>query len=520
VKKSLFLIPLASIAVGAQLSAQQEPKPVRDAAATITAADVERRLRIIAHDSMGGRDTPSDGLNKTAQYVADEFRRFGLRPGGENGTYFQRYAIERRKFDAAASNVMAMGPGGHMQVGFPGQAWFVNGTAPATPVSAEAMVLGTLAAPAQIDRAAVQGKVVLLVADYTKAQPAGAQQLYRALREAGALAILRVSNRDSTQLGAISTRMAGGERVVVGGQAPAAPIIEVRDGFVAGMGIDLAAVRAGQADLRPVAGTSITITLKESVLESTTAPNTIGILEGSDPVLKNEYMVFSAHMDHIGTAGRGSGQCQAMGADSICNGADDDGSGTVGVLEVAEAFARRGVRPKRSMIFMTVSGEEKGLWGSSYFAEHPTVPLQNVVADFNVDMVGRNWEDTVVAIGRQHSDLGQVLDATAARHPEIGIVPVDDRWPEENFYSRSDHFNFARKGVPVLFFFTGVHEDYHKASDQVEKIGFSKEARILQLLFYTSYAVAQNPVRPQWTPESWDRIVEPAAKAARAGTSR
>jgi Zn-dependent M28 family amino/carboxypeptidase len=231
-------------------------------------------------------------------------------------------------------------------------------------------------------------------------------------------------------------------------------------------------------------------------------------------------MIFSAHMDHIGTAGKGSGQCQAIGADSICNGADDDGSGTTGVLEVAEAFAQRGVRPRRSMIFMTVSGEEKGLWGSEYFTNHPTVPLQNVVADFNVDMIGRNWEDTVVAIGRQHSNLGQVLDATAQRHPELHMTAIDDIWPQENFYSRSDHFNFARQGIPVLFFFTGVHGDYHRAGDEVQKIGFAKEARILQLLFYTSYAVAQNTERPQWNPESWDRIVTPAAKAARAAAGR
>ena len=519
-KKSFALISFASLALVATLNAQQEPKPVRDAAQTITAADVERRLRIIAHDSMGGRDTPSDGLNKTAQYVADEFRRMGLRPGGENGTYFQRYAIERRQFDGASSSVMAMGPGGHLQLGFPAQAWFVNGTAPAAPIDADAVVIGTLAAPTQIDRAAVQGKVVLLVMDYTKAQPATGAQVLRSLRDAGAAAILRISNRDSAQFAAMATRMTGQGRVVVGGQSASAPLIEVRDGFVAGMGIDLAAIRAGQSELRPVTGTRITIQLKETVLESTTAPNTIGILEGSDPVLKNEYMVFSAHMDHIGTAGKGSGQCQAMGADSICNGADDDGSGTVGVLEVAEAFAQRGVRPKRSMIFMTVSGEEKGLWGSAYFAEHPTVPLANVIADFNVDMVGRNWTDTVVAIGRQHSNLGQVLDATAARHTDLRMTPIDDIWPQENFYGRSDHFNFARKGVPVLFFFTGVHADYHKASDQVEKIDFDKESRILQLLFFTSYAVAQNPARPQWTQESWDRIVEPAAKAARAAASR
>lgn len=514
--KSIVLLVL----LAAPLAAQQEPKPVRDAAATITAADVERRLWIIANDSMGGRDTPSDGLNKTAQYVADEFRRLGLRPGGDSGSYIQRYAIERHRFNADASTVMAMGPGGHMQASLARDAWFSSGAAPAAPVTGDVVVVGSLLAPEQLTKADVQGKVVLFVMDYTKSQPATTNTLIGALRDAGALAILRVSNRDSTQFAQMVARMAGRERVVVGGQGTAAPVIEVKDAFVTGMGIDLAAIRGGQAQVRSAVGTQITVSISEQVLEQTTAPNTIGILEGSDPVLKREYMIFSAHMDHIGTAGKGSGQCQAIGADSICNGADDDGSGTTGVLEVAEAFAQRGVRPRRSMIFMTVSGEEKGLWGSAYFTDHPTVPLQNVVADFNVDMIGRNWEDTVVAIGRQHSNLGQVLDATAQRHPELHMTAIDDIWPQENFYSRSDHFNFARQGIPVLFFFTGVHSDYHRAGDEVQKIGFAKEARILQLLFYTSYAVAQNTERPQWNPESWDRIVTPAAKAARAAAGR
>ena len=514
-KKSLAILFL----LAAPLAAQQEPRPVRDAAATITAADVERRLRIIADDSMGGRDTPSRGLELTAQYVADEFRRFGLKPGGENGTYFQRYSIERRKFDAVTSQLMFHGTTSHAMASFQRDAIFTSGTAPAGTVEADLVALGTLAVPDQLDKAAVQGKIVLLVYDYTKSAPASAQVLVRALRDAGAVAIIRVSNRDSTQFTTMMNRAATIERSIVGGQ-PASPAnIEVRDALVNGLGLDLAAIRGGAAQLRPVPGAHAMLALKETVLESNTAPNTIGILEGSDPKLKAEYLVFSAHMDHIGTTGVNNSSCRAMGADSICNGADDDGSGTTGVLEVAEAFTRRGVRPKRSIIFMTVSGEEHGLWGSAYWATHPTVPIQSVVANFNVDMIGRNWEDTVVAIGRQHSNLGQVLDATAARHPELRMVPIDDRWPQENFYGRSDHYNFARQGIPVLFFFTGVHDQYHKADDTVDRIGFGKAARILQLLFYTSYAVAQDPARPQWTPESWDQIVLPSAKAARAGTT-
>ena len=513
-KKSLALLVL----LAAPVMAQQEPKPVRDAAATITPADIERRLWIIAHDSMGGRDTPSRGLDLTAQYVADEFRRFGLKPGGENGTYFQRYAIERRKLDVAASQLMLHGAASHAMASFQRDARYVGGSVPAGTVEAELVALGTLAAADQLDKAAVRGRIVLLVYDYTKAAPATLARLNGALEEAGALAVLRVSNRDSTQFATLLGRFSGRERTSIGGSSTSPTTIEIRDALVGGLGLDLAAIRGGDAQLRPVPGARAMLALKDVLLESTTAPNTIGILEGSDPTLRSEYLVFSAHMDHIGTAGRGASQCQAMGADSICNGADDDGSGTVGVLEVAEAFSRRGVRPKRSIIFMTVSGEEKGLWGSEYWASHPTVRIQDVVANFNVDMIGRNWEDTVVAIGRQHSNLGQVLDAAAARHPELRMVPIDDRWPSENFYGRSDHYNFARQGVPVLFFFTGVHAQYHKADDTVDRIGFDKMSRILQLLFYTSYSVAQDRARPQWTPESYDRIVLPAAKAARAMT--
>ena len=153
-------------------------------------------------------------------------------------------------------------------------------------------------------------------------------------------------------------------------------------------------------------------------------------------------------------------------ADSINNGADDDASGTVGVVELAEAFSRPGARPKRSILFLTVSGEEKGLWGSAYFSEHPTVPLDHVVADLNIDMIGRNWRDTIVAIGKEHSDLGATLErvergASRAAHDRRSTTSGR----EERFYFRSDHYNFARKGVPILFFFNGVHPDYHRPSD-------------------------------------------------------
>jgi hypothetical protein len=315
--------------LAAQNTAPAVPPAVLKAAETITKEDVARRVGIIADDSMLGRDTPSPGLEKTAQYIADQFKRFGLQPGGDNGTWFQRYPLPG---DAAA-----------------------------------------------------------------------------------------------------------------------------------------------------------------------TAPNTVGILEGSDPKLKDEYIVVSAHMDHVGIGG---------GADSINNGADDDGSGTTGVVELAEAFSQPGARPKRSLIFLTVSGEEKGLWGSAHFAAHPPVPIQQIVADLNLDMIGRNWKDTVVAIGKEHSDLGATLNRVNAAHPELGMTAIDDIWPEEQFYFRSDHYNFASRGVPILFFFTGVHEDYHQPSDTPDKIDAEKEARILRLVYYLGQELANAPDRPKWNEESYKQIVK------------
>ena len=176
-------------------------------------------------------------------------------------------------------------------------------------------------------------------------------------------------------------------------------------------GVDLDAVRADTAPVVSRAPRSRAAGDAQGLAccSRSRAPNTVGILEGSDPPLKNEYLVFSAHMDHIGIT---PGQ-----PDSINNGADDDGSGTAGVMELAEAFSRPGARPKRSIIFLTVSGEEKGLWGSGYFTEHPPVPIDQIVADLNIDMIGRNWPDTIVAIGKEHSDLGATLERVNARAP-------------------------------------------------------------------------------------------------------
>jgi len=303
---------------------------------TITSADVKRRVEIIADDSMGGRDTPSKGLEATARYIAAEFGRLGLAPRGDAGTFIQRYPI-------------------------PGE-------------------------------------------------------------------------------------------------------------------------RQGQTQR--------------------TAPNVVGMLEGSDPALKDEYIVLSAHMDHVGIGAPVNG-------DSIYNGADDDASGTAAVLELAEALSQPGARPKRSVLFLTVSGEEHGLWGSAWFSEHPATPMSQIVADLNIDMIGRNWKDTIVVIGKEHSDLGTTLNRVNRAHPELGMRAIDDIWPEENFYFRSDHYNFARKGVPVLFFFNGTHPDYHGPDDEPNRIDAEKESRIIRLVYLITQEVGNTAQRPAWNPASYKKIVRP-----------
>ena len=223
------------------------------------------------------------------------------------------------------------------------------------------------------------------------------------------------------------------------------------------------------------------------------AQNVIGILRGSDPALRDSYIVYSAHMDHVGV-----GRPNAQG-DSIYNGADDDASGTTAIIEIAQAFASLPERPKRSIAFVAVSGEELGLNGSQAFVSAGPIPAGQMIANINIDMIGRNSPDTLVAIGLNYSTIGDRAIAVARSNPELGLAVVNDPWPDERFFFRSDHYNFARAGVPAVFFFSGVHEDYHRPSDEPEKINADKAARIARLAFRLGYEIAQSTTAPAWT---------------------
>ena len=475
----------------------QTTQPAVQAARSITAVDIARRIGVIADDSMLGRDTPSRGLELTAEYVAAQFRRFGLQ------TSIQRYPITRRRLEPGQSRVVFSAPGREESASFTNAARFQAGVVPEHPIRSSAILVGGAQTTESVERLDVRNKVVLFVPP-ARPDAEALQQVLRVLFLTETKALIVLTDMDSAAFAASLPRRHP-ERTVIGSSSGRPAILQVQAAAVknalTAAGVDLGSVRNQSAPVaRDIPQLQVGIEMKETVTSSLTAPNTVGILEGSDARLKNEFVVYSAHMDHIGiTAGQG---------DSINNGADDDASGTVGVIELAEAFSQPGARPRRSLIFLTVSGEEKGLWGSAYFASNPPVPVKQMVAGINMDMIGRNWPDTIVAIGKEHSDLGATLNRVNAAHPELRMTAIDDRWPEERFYFRSDHYNFARKGVPILFFFNGVHEDYHEVTDSPEKINSEKEARILKLLFYLGQEIGNAAKRPEWNAESYKEIVE------------
>ena len=497
---------VAATAAGGACRTQPSPADLERSAATVLGSDVARRVGIIAHDSMLGRDTHSAGLDQTAEYIAGEFARLGLRPGGDTGSFLQRYPVTRRRLLPARSTlVFARAGRGVATLRFTRDAAFAQGEVPPAPLGGEVVLLGGGIDPERIPAAELADKVVLWLADWSPAGLAQLDAISASIVAAGPRAVVVVPNDSAVVAGARGAQEAlRTAREDPRGVLQFTAVLADQRAITAGAG-DAARLfaetrRRPETVARRLEGWTATLTLADTVVERRSAPNVVGILDGADRALRQEYLVFSAHMDHLGVA-------SGIPGDSIFNGADDDGSGTAGVLELAQAFTRPGARPRRSVIFLTVSGEEKGLWGSAWFTQHPPVAVARLVADLNLDMIGRGWADSVAAIGREHSDLGETLARVAARHPELRMTPVGDRWPAQKRFYRSDHYNFARQGVPILFFSTGYSPDYHLPSDSPEKVDGEKEARLLRLVFYLGEEVANAAARPQWRPESYRTIV-------------
>ena len=492
----------------AQAAAPAPDAAVRAAAETITPADVLARLEFIASDHMRGRDTPSRELEIVAGYLVNQYKLWGYQPAGENGTFYQWYPFPLRRIGASGTRLEVSGPRGAQTFQL-GRDFYARGGTAAT-VSGGLVFVGT-AQDAVMGEGTLRGRVAVAVlpGGFTREFRAERNRQLAAAERAGAAAIVHVLDPSWTADSIARYAASAGQPSRTLGDAMAYPqFLLTREAAArmfsaAGLNPTAQFAAAGRGRFRPVplAGVAVNAAIPVERLDEGRAPNVVAVLPGSDPQLRNEYIVLSAHMDHVGVG-------EPVNGDSIYNGADDDGSGTVGLLEVAQALAAlpEAQRPRRSVVFLHVSGEEKGLLGSEWYSEHPTLPLGQIVANINVDMIGRNNPDSVVVIGKDYSSLGGVANRIAAAHPELRLTLADDIWPEERFFFRSDHFNFARKEVPAIFFFSGVHEDYHRPSDHVEKIDLDKTARISRIIFYIVNDVANNPQRPQWDPRGLEEV--------------
>lgn len=496
----LALIALAPASVFAQQATFGQPD-------LIQSASLRAHLEFIASDELGGRDTPSLGLDIACLYIATQLKLYGVEPAGEDGTYFQTIQWSPGGVDTAKSKA-ALGAG---QLEY-GSDYYAS--LPAGTVSGGLVYVGRgMVNPAQgtdpYSGLNVKGKVVLaLQAGRT---PNGWTSAADAAAERGAAGIVYIPNT-LTQQGWQSAvdRAARPQGRRATSKLPSLVLSpKTVEALFAGESAAAADVlAAGDEGPEPFALTpakTISFTVAPDG-KATTAKNVVGIVRGSDPTLKAEMVAFGAHIDHVGTTDRDV-------PDRIYNGADDDGSGTVAILEIARAFAQ-GPKPKRSLLFVWHCGEEKGLVGSAYFTDNPTVPLDKIVTQLNIDMIGRSKapgdtnprnavltgpnEIYVVGSTKMSTDLQKASERVNQSYLKLKFnYKYDDPADTERIFFRSDHYNYARKGIPIIFYFDGVHEDYHQPGDEASKIDFTKLMNVTRTVYATGWEVANAPNRPK-----------------------
>ncbi|HEX2190203.1 MAG TPA: M28 family peptidase [Longimicrobiaceae bacterium] len=495
--------PPAQASAPQQAPAQAQGTAAEQAAATITPADILSRITFLASDAMRGRDTPSRELNIVAEALIDHHRRLGYEPAGENGTYHQWYPFPLRGLTASGARLVVTSSRGDQTLRL-GRDFFTRGGTTAD-VSGPLVYVGKGTREAFGAEGALRERIAVTALPGRWSSPWRVERNRQVseARRAGALALVHVLDATWTadSIAKYAEQAAEPFRTL-GGTVGFPEFFVTQDAarrmFTAGNVAFQAAwsqAESGEARQLPLSGVRVTAGAPFRDLDRAVAPNVVAVLRGSDPALRDEYVVVSAHMDHIGVSST------PVNGDSINNGADDDASGTAGLMEIAEALASMPTRPRRSVVFLYVSGEEKGLLGSEWYSDHPTLPLPQIVANVNLDMIARNSPDSIVVLGKEYTSMGPLVNRIRDQHPELQLVAADDIWPEERFFFRSDHFNFVRKEVPAIFFFSGVHEDYHRPSDEVEKVDEDKAARVSRLVFYLVNEVANADQRPQWDPE-------------------
>lgn len=522
----LFLQTSSAVAISFPNETVLFTKPSESPANAVTAEQLRDYLAFIASDELEGRDTPSRGLNTAAQFIATLLSRWNVKPAGEDGTYYQLIGLRQTTVDQFASTADIDNQHFGYGDGFIAQPAAGSVSAPMVYVGHGYRHAAKNINPYKgID---VKGKIVVYsdmmpkgttFRDFPSAQRGTAWDSPASFAERnGAKGLIVLpSFRTLARWDASKKRSLDRGQMVM--EKFATDIEERLPTITASVRMMEAILRGEEMRAEDILSRALagdpapSFVLDEGKMASFavgvktqqhTTRNVIGMIEGSDTVLKSEYVALGAHYDHVGIG-------SPVANDSIYNGADDDGSGTVAVLAIAEALAR-GERPKRSILFAWHTGEEKGLLGSRYFTTYPTVPIAKIVTHLNIDMIGRSKPDGdthpareelsgpkeiyVVGSRMMSTELGLLSDGLNRSYLNLAFnYRYDDPADRNRFFFRSDHYNYAIKGIPVIFYFSGVHEDYHQPSDSFDKIDFGKMESVTRTIGATAWEIANRPAR-------------------------
>ncbi len=433
----------------------------------ISAEDIKSYLTVLTSDSLEGRETGRIGQKRAANFIANKFQSFGI--DSLSGGYFQNFKIN----NIVPKNVSIKINGVELKYmsDYYHSFDFENDT-----------ISSNDARFVKNDFSNLEQKVVfVLLQKCTKEQMA-------LLKNAKAKAIFFIDKNVEKNISTSNYYLQKERTLLDNKNIKNTPVFYL-------------SIKAAKAIFHKTPKAlkdksyNVSVEMKLHIMtENLTGENVLGYVEGTD--LKNELLVITAHYDHLG-----------IHDGAIFYGADDDASGTSAVLMLAKAFAvakKEGHGPRRSILFMPVSGEEKGLLGSSYYSENPVFPLDSTIADLNIDMIGRIDEkhagnaNYVYLIGsdKLSSELHVISDSANSKYCKIDLdYTFNDPNDPNRFYYRSDHYNFAKNNIPVIFYFNGVHADYHKATDTIDKIDFDKIANISKLVFYTAWELANRDKR-------------------------
>ena len=474
-KKPVFLAIAAF--VSAIATAQTAPGNLPIIASRLTANDLKADISFLASDALEGRGTPSRGLEIAAEYIAAQFRRAGLEPAGDDD-YFQTASYVSVTPNVQGMEFTVEGANGPVKAKSISMALQQAAAADLSKVAIVKVAGSDAAAVTALTADRVRGKVLVL--DFpagtnpimlTRQLPALAARLEPAL-----VVLLRAGGQPAN----MSPRLR---------EAPAAPPVPV-------LAVWDEEVRTALGAGRPE---TVDATVSVHIPPPTSTPvkvhNVVGVLRGSDPALRDTYVLLTAHYDHLGVRGTGEG-------DHIFNGANDDGSGTASVIEIANALAALPTRPKRSIVFMTFYGEELGLVGSRYYGAHPIFPLAKTVADLNLEQLGRTDVDDGSSVGLVNVtgfDYSTLTDAVAKAGGETGLQVIKNAKLNELFFAQSDNQALADAGVPAHTLSVGyMFPDYHKVSDEWPKIDYANLALVDRTVAVAVYDVANSMDAPQW----------------------